>query len=242
VVLPSEKARSFCQFVTLKKRLVVIPNGIDPERYQKTLSPEEKAALFRKYHLTDNGFTMVMVTRVSREKNIQEILNFFPSLLQVIPQAQLLIAGDGPELKKLTAWCEKNGLDGCIRFIGRIPPEDVYQIYGMGDLYVSASDFEVHSISYLEAMACGLPLLCRYDISLKGMLRIGRNGYIYRTKQEFLKYAVEILKNPALQETMHKNALITAKKFSNERFTDRTLAFYADVLSHYSIPQAHPSK
>ena len=60
--------------------------------------PSEKAAaLFRRYGLADNGCTLVMITRVSREKNIAEILHYFPALLRAMPQAQIIIVGEGPE-------------------------------------------------------------------------------------------------------------------------------------------------
>ncbi len=74
VIAPSEKAKHFVTLQSVKDRIRVVPNGIEPERYSKSISPEKKAQLFHELGLTDNGHTMVMVSRVSREKNIQEII------------------------------------------------------------------------------------------------------------------------------------------------------------------------
>ena len=230
VVIPSEKARTFPQLVSAADRLTVIPNGIWLERCQRPVSAEERAALFRQYGLVDNGCTMVMVTRVSREKNIMEILRCFPALLRVMPEVQLVIAGDGPERRRLEAFAAGNGLSGHVRFTGRIDPEEVYRYYALGDVFVSASTFEVHSMSYLEAMACGLPLVCREDASLRGVLDDGENGIIYHTGEEFVEAVAGLLADRPLREAMRAKALRKAREFSSERFADRTLALYRQVL------------
>jgi 1,2-diacylglycerol 3-alpha-glucosyltransferase len=226
VVVPSEKARSFPQLVSAADRLTVIPNGIQLERYQRPVSSEERAALFRRYRLADNGCTLVMVTRLSREKNIAEILRYFPALLRVSPKAQLIIAGDGPERKRLEMMAERNGLAGRVRFTGRIDPDEVYRYYALGDVFVSASTFEVHSMSYLEAMACGLPLVCREDASLRGMLDDGENGIIYRTEAEFTEAVARVLGDKPLREAMRAKALVKAGEYSDRRFARCTLDLY----------------
>ena len=230
VVAPSEKARHFAQLQPAGDRVTVIPNGIRLERYQRPVSAEEKAELFRKYGLTDNGCTLVMVTRVSREKNIMEILHYFPALLRAVPQAQLFIAGDGPDRERLEAYCAHNGLLERVRFAGRIDPDEVYRYYALGDVFVSASTFEVHSMTYLEAMACGLPLVCREDASLLHVLDDGENGIIYNTESGFVEAVSKILRDRTLREAMHKRALEKADEFSDRRFVERTVALYEKVL------------
>ena len=234
IIAPSEKARNFARLRSVADRVRVIPNGLQMERYQKPVSAEEKAGMFRRYGLRDNGCTLVMVTRVSKEKNVAEILRYFPGLLKELPEAQLVITGDGPERKRLEAFCTQHGLTEHIRFTGRIDPDEVYRYYAMGDAFVSASVFEVHSMAYLEAMACGLPLICREDASLKGVLDNGENGFIYRTEEEFREAAVRILRNPQLRESMHEKALARVQEFTDRRFTDRTIELYEEVLQEKS--------
>ena len=230
VTVPSEKARSFPQIHSVLDRVDLVPNGIKLEQYQKPISPEEKEALFRRWGLKDNGCTLVMVTRVSREKNIQEVLRFLPSLLREVPGAQLLIVGDGPYRKHLEKACAEGPLRERVAFTGRIPPEEVYRYYDMGDLFVSASLFEVHSLSCLEAMACGLPLVCREDDSLLGVLENGENGFLYRTEQEFVRAVKTVLADPAVKENMRKNALEKVRSFSHSRFVENMAAEYERVL------------
>ncbi len=231
VTVPSEKARSFPQLQSVAERIVLIPNGIKLEQYQKPVSAEEKAALFRRWGLKDNGCTLVMITRVSPEKNIMEILRFLPALLRETSEAQLLIVGDGPDRKRLERYCKSALLSERVRFTGRIAPEDVYRYYAMGDVFVSASKFEVHSLSYLEAMACGLPLVCREDACLRGVLDHGENGFIYRTEQEFVQSVGKIIRDRPLKEHMRENALRKAEAFSDRRFVERMIEQYERVLN-----------
>ena len=230
VIVPSEKALSIPQVAGVKDRLKVIPGGIRLERYQKPVTPGERDALLRRYGLADNGYTLVMVTRVSREKNIAEILNYFPALLRALPQAQLLIAGGGPDLRRLKKRAAKKGLSGHICFTGRIDPDEVYRYYAAGDAFISASTFETQGLTYLEALARGLPLICRDDPVLRNVLEDGTNGYTYRSEQEFVEHTVRILEDRSLREKMRINALAKAEEYSSERFGERMAALYEDVI------------
>ena len=106
----------------------------------------------------------------------------------------------------------------------------MWRYYDAGDLFVSASTFEVHSMSYLEALANGLPLLCRADDALAGVLEHGTNGMIYRSESEFTDYALQILHQKALREDMRRASLRKAMDFSSEAFTRSMLAVYEAAL------------
>ena len=233
IISPSEKALSFPQLSTMRNHAVVIPNGICMDRYRKPVTPEEKRELFRRVGFTDNGKTLVIVSRLSREKNIREILHFFPTLLKREPEAQLVIVGDGPDREVLEVLSRRLGIAGSVCFTGRVSPEKVYRFYNMGDLFVSASTFEVHSLTYLEAMTCGLPLVCRKDPCLKGVLKDGVNGYTYQTEKEFVSRVTQILNDRGLQQRMSRNALKRSEAFTDQRFVDRTVALYRKVLQAY---------
>ncbi len=233
IVVPSEKARTFPQLNSVAERVTVIPNGIRLDHYQKPVSAEERTALLGRYGFEDNGKTLVMVTRVSREKNIKEILRMLPALLRELPEAQLLIVGDGPYRSRLEEYCAESGLTEHVRFTGMVGRDEVYRYYALGDVFVSASTFEVHSMSYLEAMAAGLPLVCREDMSLLGVLENGKNGYAYRTEREFTEDVTRILRDGELRTAMREEALRRAELFSDRHFVDRTLALYGQVCARF---------
>ena len=230
IIVPSEKSRSFSHLQPVADRLTVIPNGIDPAPYRQPLAPEEKAALFRRCGLKETGFTLVTVSRMRWEKNVMELIRFMPALRKKVPEAQLLLVGEGENRKEMEAWCEAHGLSDCTCFTGRVPPEEVWRYLAMSDIYVSASVFEVHSMSWLEALAAGLPLVCREDSALIGVLENGENGFLYHNEQEYTEAVSKIAGDPALREAMHEKALLFSGKFTEDRFTENTLAFYESIL------------
>lgn len=229
VITPSEKGRSLYQLEPAASRLQVIPNGVHLDRIQEEVSRNARRELFRKYDLEDNGCVLVMVTRLSREKNTQEILQCFRGLLEELPQAQLLIVGDGPDRKRLEALCSSLKIGEQVRFAGRVPREDVHYHYALGDIYVSASTAEMHSMSYLEAMACGLPLVCRSDSSLHGVLEHGKNGVSFGSEQEFVEGILMILTDPFLHERMQTESLLRADEFAHHRHVEDTIKLYEEV-------------
>jgi len=233
IIVPSEKSRSFAWLQDYLDRVTVIPNGITLKRFQRTVSEQDRTALLRQCGFTENGCTLVMITRLSREKNIIEILRYFPSLLRVLPKAQLIIVGDGPDRKRLEKYSSRHKLSEHVFFTGRVPSEDVYRYYALGDVFVSASSFEVHSMTYLEAMACGLPMVCRKDMCLKNVLDHGFNGFIYETEQEFTDSVSKILTDRPLQKSMSANALERAEEYSDIDHVEHVAALYKKVADRF---------
>lgn len=231
LTVPSEKGRDITRGYRLNCPVVVIPNGIRLEKFKRALSDEERAALFAKYGLRDNGKLLVSVSRLSREKNLEEIVGYMPELLRRDPEIQLLIVGDGPDRNHLEECVRSLGLENSVVFTGRIPPDEVYRYYHMGSIFVCASNFEVHSLTYLEAMSCSLPLLCRDDPCLADVMEEGVNGFVYHTEREFIDHALNILGDTTLRRSLAEGALRKSDDFSVSRYADRTLALYEKILS-----------
>ncbi len=231
VTAPSRKAAAFPFLDSARERLTVVPNGMETEKYQKRFSPEERRAFRASLGIGERAGVLAVVSRLSREKNVGELISFLPALLKKEPDAVLLVAGDGPYRKKLEKQTKKAGLGAHVVFTGRIPPDEVWRCYAAGDLFVSASTFEVHSMSYLEALAGGLPMLCRADDALEGVLDDRNNGFVYHDEAEFVDFAVRILKDPAMREEMGRNSARKAQDFSCDAFADAMLAVYESALA-----------
>lgn len=233
VIAPSEKIRDLPQLKGVGDITVVIPNGIDLNKYKKTLSSEDRKALYEQYNLKDNGKLIAVISRLSKEKNIHEILDYFKKLSDIDNEVQLIVVGDGPEKEKLIEHSKKLNIEN-IRFTGRIDPSEIYKYYGIADLFTSGSTFEVHSLTYLEAMAMGLPLLCRKDKCLKGVLDDGFNGYAYRDLEEYLKYAQTILNDNELKKKMRENALNRVLEFSDVINAQKVYEVYEEAIKNHN--------
>ena len=231
IVVPSKKALSFPFLSKVKDRLVVIPNGIELKKYCQILYPNEKKELCRTLGIPGNARILICASRLSKEKNIGELISFLPPLLEKVPQALLLIVGEGPERKHLEKQAERLHIKDHVIFAGRIPFEDMWRYYALSDIFVSASVFELHSMSYLEAMAEGLPLLCREDEALDGVLEAGKNGLIYQDRESFLKHAEKLLTDSKFRKQMRAGSAEKAETFSSDDFARSVLSLYETVIT-----------
>ena len=93
-----------------------------------------------------------------------------------------------------------------------IPPCQIAEWYQKGDIFVSASRSETQGLTYLEALAGGLPAVCRADPCLDGVIRDGKNGWQYRSSREFFQ-ALEALEDDQIYEQMSRQAMVSAARF-----------------------------
>ena len=89
-------------------------------------------------------------------------------------------------------------------------------------------------MSYLEALAQGLPLLCGEDDALIGVLDHGVNGYIYKTREEFVDYGKKILTDDEFRKKLGSESLQKAQEFSSERFAENMIRVYEDTIKEWN--------
>ena len=97
----------------------------------------------------------------------------------------LLIVGDGPARNELEETARSWGIDDKVIFTGAVDPLEVNKFYQLGDVFVSTSTSETQGLTYIEAAANGLPLVCMKDPCLQGVIINGANGFEFETLDEF---------------------------------------------------------
>ena len=181
--------------------------------------------------IDDNTKLFVCISRLSKEKNIRELISYLTKLHKEYQDVKLLIVGDGPDKNHLEKMVAKFNLRDSVIFTGRISSDEVWKYYAISDIFVSASTFEVHSMSYLEALANGLPMLCREDDALKGVLEYNKNGFSYHSQNEFIEYAYELLSNDNLRKKMADCSYKKAEDFSNDVFASSMVKVYINAIN-----------
>src|SRR5699024_12545089 len=101
------------------------------------------------------------IGRLAREKNIEELFDLMETLNDHC--RTLLIVGDGPHREQLEARAHRFPARERIIFPGSVPPAQATAYYRLADVFVSASRSETQGLTYIEALATGLPALCRRD-------------------------------------------------------------------------------
>ncbi|WP_260474414.1 glycosyltransferase [Streptomyces sp. WAC 04229] len=148
----------------VRGRWSVIPNGIDTNRFPAGGTPEDPTdadgVRFR-HGIGPHAPLVVCVGRLCRQKGQDVLLAAWRSVLARVPDARLVLVGDGPDRSPLTARASAYGfLDGArasVVFAGGV--DDVAAWYRAADLVVLPSRWEGMALAPLEAMACGRPVV-----------------------------------------------------------------------------------
>jgi teichuronic acid biosynthesis glycosyltransferase TuaC len=137
----------------------VVGNGIDTERFQ----PVARAAARARFGLPDSAKVLISVGALVERKGLHRVIEVLPALLKHHPDLHYLIVGgaspEGDNRTELTAQVARLGLADCVHFLGALPPDELKWPLSAADVFVLATRNEGWANVFLEAMACGLPVV-----------------------------------------------------------------------------------
>lgn len=234
VVTPTEKSKKRLTEYGVSKQIHVIPTGLDfnyfcNSNFTKVSIDNLKTSLG--FNLDDP--ILLSLGRVSKEKSIDKIFEFMPKLLQKIPNAKLVIVGDGPMVKVLKNISETLNIEHSVRFLGNKPWEEIGKYYRLADVFVSASESETQGLTYIEAILSKVPLLVKEDETLIDIVENGVDGFLFKTQDDFINYCVTILSNKNLSNTVTESAYKKIQSLNSETFADRILDLYDQTIKDY---------
>ena len=121
-------------------------------------------------------------------------------------------------------------MESDVIFTGMVPPDQVQNYYQLGDVFVGASTSETQGLTYIEAAANGLPLLCRQDDCLADVLEEGENGYEYTSAEEFLNAIDTMMDDDAWRAAAARRSEEIAASFDKKAFGEAIETVYESVL------------
>ena len=197
VIAPTDKVKSsLVNFCKIKNNIAVIPSGICLDKHKIRITEEERKEGRAAFGFTDEHFVLFNLGRLGTEKNIEELISYFAKISAKHENARLLLVGGGPAREALEEHAKTEGVSDKVIFAGMVDPDTVARYYQLGDLFVCASTSETQGLTYIEAAANGLPLLCRNDPCLEGVIVDGKNGYRYDNFEEYEARLDEMISNP----------------------------------------------
>lgn len=183
IIVPTEKVKSLLWEYGVTSKVHVIPSGISLSKFANP-NPKQVQQLKQQFGLSDDKTVLLYVGRLSAEKNISELLSYVHKTGQQ-NKITFLLVGDGPERDSLEWQAQKLQLGSCVKFVGMVPFDQIEDYYALGDIFVSASTSETQGLTYIEALASGMPLLVRQDDCLDGILWNYENGIGYENPETF---------------------------------------------------------
>jgi len=231
VIVPTEKTKELLMTYHVHKNIAIVPTGIDLNKFRKEKhSREEVQVLRQKYGIKETEKVLLYLGRVSSEKNIEEIVSAMPDYMKIRENVKFVIVGNGPTLEKLENMVNQLNLTKKFVFTGSQPWDTIGLFYRLGDVFVSASNSETQGLTYIEAMASGLPIVAKEDKCLEDILGEGQNGYSFTDKQGLYQGLEQILfidKNTDYSG----NSIQKVQKYSAEEFAFQVENVYQQVLS-----------
>lgn len=185
----SEVARDLIDFY-FPGDYAIVPNGVDPERFTPTPRPGDG--------------TIVYAGRLDPRKGVEVLVRALPGVRARVPEARLLLVGDGPERRALEALAKRLAPDA-VRFVGGVPNVELPAWYAKGDVACFPSTRnESFGIVILEAMAAGRPVVASDTPGYRVLIEDGRTGRHFRSGDpaDLARVLVELLTEPARAEPL----------------------------------------
>ena len=237
LIAPSDKIRKILEGYQVSCPVEIIPSGISLEKYQACKEEDCREKIRAQLGISQDALVLVYVGRMAKEKNIEELLEYQQEAEKY--GVILLLVGDGPHLPELKKKAEELKVTEHVIFTGMIAPEEVGHYYQVGDLFVSASTSETQGMTYAEALAGGIPLLCRRDGCLEQVVANGENGWQYDDREDFLGRIREWKgMSEDAKSRMQDKAVDSAEKFSSGNFAGRVEKIYEQQIRRYRYSNA----
>ena len=230
VVAPTAKVETVLKNYGLRNPIHVVPSGIALEQHKQRVTEEERKRRRSALGIPEDALVLLNLGRLGTEKNLTEVLDLFAMARLQNSKLMLLIVGDGPARKELEEKAAQLDVSEYVIFTGMVAPEQVYAYYQLGDVFVSASTSETQGLTYVEAAANGLPLLCRKDPCLDGVLVDGCNGWEYEAEEEFCDIIDSILRNPDQRQAAGSQSEQIAAFFDKSNFAEKIEDIYEAVV------------
>lgn len=174
VISPSKGIAEVMQRLGVTTPIQVIPNGIDlcpfqepPQRFTRT-----------ELGLADEDVVLMYTGRLGPEKNLAFLLRAFFGVAATWPNVTLTLVGDGPELENLRDQSLRSGYADRVKFFGRVAYAVLPGYLKCADVFVTASETEVHPLSLIEAQAAGLPALGIASPGVSDTIVAGESGLL----------------------------------------------------------------
>lgn len=231
LVVPSEPMLERLDAYGINARSVVIPTGLQPDRFV----PGDGAAFRAAHRIPAETPVLLCVGRVAHEKNIDFLIRMSGEARRHVPDILLLVAGEGPARGDLEELAAGLGLQGNVRFMGYLDRHrELLDCYRAADLFVFASRTETQGLVLLEAMAQGVPLVSTAKLGARSVLKEGEGVRIAEEDiGDFTAKVLGLLADGEARRRLGERGRNHAQGWSARAQAMRLAEFYADVVSDY---------
>ena len=195
----------------------IIPMGVDFDTFKKRKASYK---LLKEY---DNQKIILFVGRLSEQKGIQYLVESLPEVLSQIPDAKVLIIGEGSYKKELLNIIHLKKVEEKVLFLGAMSKKDLVDYYNLASVCVlPAANMEGQGITLIEAMICSAPVIATNEVGIKDDIQRHR-GILIRPKnsKELAKAIIKLLScNSSKKRLSLEDIESIKKKYSYDKISE----------------------
>lgn len=160
--------------------VAVIPNAVDAKDFTPR---EKKAVLLERFGLAKKR-VILTVARLEERKGHDKVISALPQVLKAVPDAHYLVCGSGEMAGRLRRMVTDMGLDNSVSFVDYVAQDELCDVYNLADVFVMPNRrlddgvTEGFGIVFLEAGACGVPVIGGKDGGVPDAIVDGETGYL----------------------------------------------------------------
>src|SRR5262245_37921871 len=210
------------------RQVRLVPEGIDLARWRRLIAEERSSS---------DGATILCVARQYPRKHIADLLRALPSVRGAVPRARAVIAGDGPDHRALVALVDELGLGNAVHFTGALSDDALARLYRHADIFCLPSVQEGFGIVFLEAMACGLPIVATTAAAIPEVVPHRRAGLLAPTGDvaALAGALAELLRDDEQREDYGMYGQLHVQQFDWDRVAGQFLAQVAPFVSAQAL-------
>ena len=227
----TQAERSRARYLHLRSPALVLPNGLDRQRFEHLPAP---GLLRRRFNLEGKEIVLFL-GRINFVKGLDLLINAFARVAKDHPNAVLVIAGpdnDGYG-RKVRNWITRRGIETRVFWQEMLLGTQVLQAYVDADLFVSASYSENFGMTVLEAMACGVPVVISNQTKIWQEVEKAEAGLVVPCRAYDLARALDhMLRNPEKRKKFGENGRsFVRSKFAWECVVKQLVRSYRAIVS-----------
>jgi glycosyltransferase involved in cell wall biosynthesis len=230
VIMPSRYLSSIVQgWGVPSEKLQVIYNAVDVAPYDHLPTREDA-----RQELDLGGKIILTVARLTPWKGVDRLIAILPYIRELVPEANLVVVGDGPERTNLERLARQTGMPHTVYFAGQVPQDRVALYLRAADVFVLYSGYEGLPHIVLEAMLVGTPVVASAKGGIPEMVEDGVTGRLvsWRDDAQLRDALLKALSDPVEVASWAERARErTERDFSWAGLVERTALLLQQVAT-----------
>lgn len=207
------------------KNVEITHFGVDISKF----NPKENSS-------NDNEITIGIVKNLESNYGIDLLLKVFSSVISKVKdkKVKLIIAGDGTKASEFKEIAQSLNLNGEVKFLGRVPNNEIQSVHNLCDFEVYPSLFEAFGVSVIEASACGVPVIATNIGGLPAIIINNETGLLIEPGNfTMLEEAMlKMINDKDLREKLGKAARNhIVKNYNFDDSVNKVISIYNSVLT-----------